>query len=380
MTFVFPIETSKQRAIVACGIVFSLLAVAVVGLRVLARRKANRLLDMSDYLIIASCFFTVIYQGVAIASVLAGGVGYHVEEIRTRFGVEAGPTVFLQQQVVIQILWAISLGLCRFSILNLSTKIFVVQSFVVIARATYALVVVWAITATLSAFLMCRPFAYTWDKTIEGGKCGDPMISWVVTGVLNMVSDLIILTLPMPYLFRLEMPLVKRLILIAVFGILVLPTIVSITRIAAMSTIDFDDITWTVPHTILLSALEPCLAVTLGCVIILRPLFGGRYTSDGTATFNTPPVDPLSRKNSNRRFRPLNDDSSETRLRPEDVGYQASVAKSPEPFRGFDNVVRDKNLEMGLISIKHEWTVEEEIREELRPPTSSTHQAKSEGS
>lgn len=69
---------------------------------------------------------------------------------------------------------------------------------------------------------MCRPFAYTWDKTIEGGKCGDPMISWVVTGVLNMVSDLIILTLPMPYLFRLEMPLVKRLILIAVFGILVL--------------------------------------------------------------------------------------------------------------------------------------------------------------
>lgn len=48
------------------------------------------------------------------------------------------------------------------------------------------------------------------------------MISWVVTGVLNMVSDLIILTLPMPYLFRLEMPLVKRLILIAVFGILVL--------------------------------------------------------------------------------------------------------------------------------------------------------------
>lgn len=54
MTVIFPIETQDQRAIVACGIVFSFLPAIVVGLRVLARRKANRLLDTSDYLIITS--------------------------------------------------------------------------------------------------------------------------------------------------------------------------------------------------------------------------------------------------------------------------------------------------------------------------------------
>ncbi|KAL7625943.1 hypothetical protein AAE478_002712 [Parahypoxylon ruwenzoriense] len=182
-----------------------------------------------------------------------------------------------------------------------------------------------------------------------------------------MISDLVILIMPMPYLLGLELALPKRLILTATFGIGILTCVVSIVRIATMTTIDFEDITWTIPHTVLFSALEPCVAITLACVIILRPLFGGQYSAKGTATFNTPSVDALSRKNSNRRFRQLNDNSSETRLRPEELGYRASIAKSPEPFRGF-NAIGDIGLEMGSISIKHEWTV----KEEQRPTTTDT--------
>ncbi|KAI1373050.1 hypothetical protein F4677DRAFT_462617 [Hypoxylon crocopeplum] len=367
MTVIFPIETQDQRAIVACGIVFSLLPTAIVGLRVLARRKANRRLDTSDYLIIASCAFVIIYQGVAISSVLVGGVGFHVEEIKNRFGVASGSTLFIQHLVAIQVLWAVSLGLCRISIIHLFSKIFVVQSFIIIARATYVLIILWALAAILSAFFICQPFAFNWDKSIEGGTCGNPMVSWIVTGVLNMVSDLIILIMPMPYVLGLELALPKRLVLAATFGIGILTCVVSVVRIATMTTIDFDDITWTIPHTVLFSALEPCVAVTLACVIILRPLFGGQYSADGTATYQNPSVDALSRKNSNRRFKQLNDDSSETRLRPEDVGYRASIAKSPEPFKGFGSM-GDVGLEMGSISIKHEWTV----KEEPRPMTSET--------
>lgn len=137
-------------------------------------------------------------------------------------------------------------------------------------------------------------------------------------------------------------------------------------RIISIAGIDLEDVTFTMPHAILFSALEPCIAVTLACVIVLRPLFGGEYLPDGTATFHTPSVDAIARKNSTRRFRQLNDDSSETRLRPEEVGYRATIAKSPEPFKGFG--VLGEGLEMGLISIKQEWTV----KEEPRPTTSET--------
>ncbi|KAI0834518.1 hypothetical protein F5Y06DRAFT_278855 [Hypoxylon sp. FL0890] len=371
MTFIYPIETRDQRAIVACGIVFGLLSAIIVGLRILARRKANRLLDTSDYLITASCFFIVVYQGVAISSVLVGGVGFHVDDIKNRFGVDSGTTIFLKHLIAIQVLWAVSLSLCRISIIHLFTKIFVVQSFIITARLTYALIVLWALAAILSAFLICQPFAFNWDKLIDGGTCGSAMVSWIVTGVLNLISDLIILIMPMPYLLGLELAWPKRLLLAGSFGIGILTCVVSIVRIETMTTINFNDVTGTIPHTVLFSALEPCIAVTLACIIVLRPLFGGQYSPDGTATFNRSSADALARNNSGRRFRQLNDSSSETRLRPEEVGYRASIAKLPEPFKGFGGM--DVKLEMGSISIKHEWTVEEEPR----PITSATHRENS---
>lgn len=55
MPFIFPIETQDQRAVIVCSVVFSLLAVVSVALRVLARRRANRVLDWSDYFVIAAC-------------------------------------------------------------------------------------------------------------------------------------------------------------------------------------------------------------------------------------------------------------------------------------------------------------------------------------
>ncbi|KAI8960408.1 hypothetical protein F5Y11DRAFT_268582 [Daldinia sp. FL1419] len=371
MTFIFPIETPDQRAIIVCGVIFSLLAVISVALRVLARHTANRILDWSDYFVVAACFFAVIYQGVSISSVLVGGVGYHVEEIKNRFGVESGAEIFLQHTIANQLLWAISLCLCRISILLLCTKIFLVQSFIVTARIVYVIVLVWALIAILTAFLLCRPFAYNWDKSIEGGVCGDPTVSWTITGVLNMMSDIIIFVMPMPYLLRLELAWERRIRLAGIFGVMVLPCIVSVVRIAEMVKMDFSDITFSSTHTILLSSLEPCLGVIAACAMTMRPLFGGRYSPDGTANFNTPPVAPLAKKNSSRRFQPLTENTSETRLRPEEVGYHASIGKSPEPPMGFGSL-GEMGLEMGAISIRHEWIV----KEEPRPRSSDTEKDK----
>ncbi|KAI5860583.1 hypothetical protein GGS23DRAFT_229983 [Durotheca rogersii] len=370
MTFIFPIENLYQRAIVICGIVFSVIPAVFVGLRVLARRKANRVLDVSDYMVMVSCVLAIIFQGVSVSAVLVGGVGFHIDEIVNRFGVESGPTLFYQHLIPLQLLWAISLGLCRISILHLFSRIFLVQNFFIVARATYVLIITWTLAAVLSAFLICRPLSYNWDKSVEGGVCGNQVVSWVVTGALNMVSDLIILIVPMPYLLRLELALPKRLSLAATFGIGILTCVVSIIRVALITKVDFTDITWSISSSVLVSALEPCVAVTVACAIILRPLFGGQYSPDGTATFNTPSVDALSRKNSNRRFKQLNDDSSETRLRPEELGYRASIAKASEPFKG---QIGDIGLEMGSISIKHEWIV----KEEQRPATTEMQQDKS---
>ena len=84
------------------------------------------------------------------------------------------------------------------------------------------------IAVIFGTFFICRPFAYAWDKTIDGGQCGDTTKYYLAIGIVNMIIDLSIVLLPMPILWKLQMPTNKKL---AVSGILMLGLLyVSILR------------------------------------------------------------------------------------------------------------------------------------------------------
>lgn len=114
-----------------------------------------------------------------------------------------------------QIFWGISLSLCKLSILILYASIFEMRAFVLMARATGVAIVSWMVAITLSSVLICRPFPYTWGEGT--GICGDQVTSYLITGVLNIVTDLIVLLLPLPYFVRLEMAFFKKAVLICTF-------------------------------------------------------------------------------------------------------------------------------------------------------------------
>ncbi|KAL2192563.1 hypothetical protein P885DRAFT_82101 [Corynascus similis CBS 632.67] len=168
----------SQRAVLGVAITFTSLAIIACVLCALARRIAHRSLDSSDWCIFAACLVTVAYQAINVTSVLICG--------------------FL---IVIQLLWALSLSLSKISILILYCKIFSVPAFIWAARITTAVIVMWALATTLMGFLMCRPFAFNWDQTIPEGRCGNQVLSYQITGALNLVTDVIVLSLPMPYLY-----------------------------------------------------------------------------------------------------------------------------------------------------------------------------------
>lgn len=54
MTFLFPIVNPDQRVFLAFAVIFAIIPVFMVGLRVLARRIANRRLGLSDWLMISA--------------------------------------------------------------------------------------------------------------------------------------------------------------------------------------------------------------------------------------------------------------------------------------------------------------------------------------
>jgi hypothetical protein len=48
--------------------------------------------------------------------------------------------------------------------------------------------------------------------------------------------------------------------------------------------LDYNDITYNIPHALIFGALEPSVGIVLSCLPLLRPLLGrSKYSRDGTA-------------------------------------------------------------------------------------------------
>jgi hypothetical protein len=79
-----------------------------------------------------------------------------------------------------------------------------------------AVFVVIGLTAALivavifESFLLCWPFAFTWDKTIEGGVCGSSRNAYLAIAIVNLLIDLAMVFLPMPVLGNCKCQFEKR--------------------------------------------------------------------------------------------------------------------------------------------------------------------------
>lgn len=65
-------------------------------------------------------------------------------------------------------------------------------SFRISAIVAIGILIAWAISIVLETFLLCRPLAFNWNPTIEGGVCGDRNTVYVSAGALNVVTDFMV--------------------------------------------------------------------------------------------------------------------------------------------------------------------------------------------
>jgi hypothetical protein len=107
----------------------------------------------------------------------------------------------------------------KLSLLSFYCRIFPFPNFILVAKATAGFILLWAIAVILGGFLLCQPFAYTWDQTIPGGHCGNQVLSYQITGALNLVTDLMVLAMPMRHLWKLEMRLSQKVPLLCAFAV-----------------------------------------------------------------------------------------------------------------------------------------------------------------
>lgn len=121
------------------------------------------------------------------------------------------------------IVYSITIFLVKASILLQYLRVFVPNR-----KADWSLyiaihLVLWTcflfyVTILFLQIFACHPRERIWDLLITEGSCLDGEASSLATGIFNVLSDFAILILPMVPIVKLQLPLARRLLLIAVFA------------------------------------------------------------------------------------------------------------------------------------------------------------------
>jgi len=173
------------------------------------------------------------------------------------------------------IIYLIGIIFTKFSILYWYCGIFRVnRKFVLTCYGIMAFCFVYCLVFIFIYGFACQPYIKTWNVYAVEGKCFDMLKVLQIIGGFNLVTDTIILFLPLPLISRLKLRLRQKLGVLAVLAtgaVVVGATIVR--QVIVITVLSNADQAWgTVDH-ILWLTVEHNVGIMCGCFLVATPLY-----------------------------------------------------------------------------------------------------------
>ncbi|KAM0166534.1 hypothetical protein ACHAQE_001339 [Botrytis cinerea] len=194
---------SGHKLVVTC-IACIVLDIFFVFARFISRWLHNTPRGWDDFLMVPALIFSVLLAAQGLVGINYCGVGRHIEAIEL-----SAPSKLLSLYKLLMFFpatYAIAVTFPKLSILAMYLRIFTVPFYRMI---TYFVIYILVISSTILFMMMlfqCTPVDYFWDKTIVGGKCHfDIEKLFLYASLPNIITDVVMLLLPLPFIFRLNM-------------------------------------------------------------------------------------------------------------------------------------------------------------------------------
>ncbi|KAJ5095079.1 hypothetical protein N7532_007370 [Penicillium argentinense] len=262
-------DLSENRAHKDNAVVITLCVVTVVMviLRFVVRTRGQKPRpELDDWLIAAA---VIPLMALLAASILAGhwGMGKHIWATTLQKVVEMKRILFAWIFVYIFELFVI-----KVSILMFYRRIFGMNSMI---WTCLALSTAW-VTGSMIALLACPdPIPYFWNQTVDplGGRFRYNFYNYYIGNAAgNVVSDVFILLVPFPIVWRLKMRVTQKLMVSGVLLLGVFVCAASIIRLHYVHYLNSPDLTWVMSDVYVWSAVEPCLGIICGSLPAMQPL------------------------------------------------------------------------------------------------------------
>ncbi|KAK4504950.1 hypothetical protein PRZ48_002913 [Zasmidium cellare] len=238
-------------------------------------RISRRLVGWDD-LVIGFAMIASIVQAVIASISIHYGYGRHAGDI-SKEGLKQALYYFYFCQICYKLVtWP-----TKISILLMYQRVFCDTpalkayglSFRLWMRILMTIVVATFVSTFIVGIFSCIPVQYSWDKSLKG-HCVETIPWWYTYATLNMLTDIMILALPIPLINGL-MKITKRQKYV-LMGIFLLGAFVCIVTIVRMTTLDTGakgkDSTYTGSATLKWTAVETNVGIICACLPLLRPI------------------------------------------------------------------------------------------------------------
>ncbi|KAL7627222.1 hypothetical protein AAE478_003998 [Parahypoxylon ruwenzoriense] len=270
-------ETNAKLIYIPVG-VFLAICPLVVGIRIWSRLGNGTKLGADDYTILVSLGFALASDGIMLAA-CHYGYGRHAVALSASNKFKAFKYFYL-----CQVTYKACINLTKASILLLYLRIFSgVKWFRWMCCFMLTCIVMYCIASVTATILQCTPVTRAFDKSING-TCIDNGQFWYANAGFSIATDVIILILPMPLVYMLQISRIQKAALIIVFalGVLYGPSsqlffalCVVITSCLRVTTIDIQattpDQTYDIAST-MWTVIEMNVAIVCACLPQIRPL------------------------------------------------------------------------------------------------------------
>lgn len=271
----------NRRIVLAATITVLILSNASFVLRLVARRMQSQRLQADDYFMGLALPFSYI-PAVCLLYGLTCGLGMHQVNVSKKDLRKFNISLFILQRGNPPCLFCV-----KTSILILYARLFRTQTFKRVCIGVWVFTACWAVAAFTSNILQCTPVSYFWNKAQPGHCIPNALIVIGLTnGVLSFVGDLVILALPIPMIWALQINFRRKIALNAIFFIGGFVCLTSIFRFVALAHINVKDLTMTQVAPGVWTYIELGIGITCGNLPLLRPLFGRFLAGTRTGSKN----------------------------------------------------------------------------------------------
>ncbi|KAL2038022.1 hypothetical protein N7G274_009242 [Stereocaulon virgatum] len=290
----------RRATIIVPNVVFIVAAMVAVILRFESRRIARIELKADDWWIAGGLILTTAFI-ISYSMSVKYGMGKHAILITDAKG-------FTITAICGEAFYNVSIIAIKPPTPSLYRRIFPQSWFKRVLIVLGGFVVAYSLTQLCVDIFQCVPISSAWDRS-ENAKCV-PFGSFIMTMcIINIVTDVIMLVLPMPLLWKLRVSTPRRWMLMIMFSFGGLVCVISIVRLFYVRKVGSTDPSYDDVDSATISAVECCVGIICACLPTYRPLwnrYGGgssneRVTKDTSKAHGSKPTELKHLKSSENR-------------------------------------------------------------------------------